>query len=282
MTVSIYKQKFSGGRVQLVPNTANKLFQMPGGEWHINGDALEGEHIAFVQGSSADDLMALAIWADAVHRDRGTPMALIPYLPGARQDRRLPGEALSTRVYADMINSMQLKRVVYLDPHSVAMPACLANGVEAALPPVVSAAVGDATLLVPFAGVIAPDAGAAKRAAAVAELFGVPCFQALKHRDPKTGKLSGFSCETLPPAGRLLIVDDICDGGGTFKGLAEATGLPRERLALYVSHGIFSKGAETLDKHFSAIYTTDAHPSTLYAPPITHRASVLQLMQDYL
>jgi ribose-phosphate pyrophosphokinase len=273
VTISIYN--FDG---ELRPSES-RLFQMPGGEWHINGPQLVGRQVAFVQGSSADDLMALAVWADAVHRDGGEPSALIPYLPGARQDRRQPGEALSTRVYADIINSMQLRRVVYLDPHSVAFPACLDNGVEVPLIGAVRSALADTDY---FAGVIAPDAGAAKRAGAVAHAYGFPLFQALKQRDPKTGKLSGFTCEELPPRGRLLVVDDICDGGGTFKGLATCIGLPRERLALYVTHGVFSQGAETLHEHFAAIYTTDSHPGTAYKPPIMRRADLQPLMSQYL
>lgn len=272
MTISIYS--FDG---ELHPSES-RLFQMPGGEWHINGPQLAGRQVAFVQGSSADDLMALAVWADAVHRDGGTPSALIPYLPGARQDRRRPGEALSSRVYANLINSMRLQRVVYLDPHSVAMPALIDNGVEAPFIGCFQAAMAENG----FAGVIAPDAGAAKRAGVVAQAYGVPCFQALKRRDPTTGKLSGFTCEPLPPTGKLLVVDDICDGGRTFLGLVNAVGLARDRLALFVTHGIFSSGAEVLKHHFSAIYTTDSHPGTLYAPPVMRRASVLPIMADCL
>jgi ribose-phosphate pyrophosphokinase len=46
-----------------------------------------------------------------------------------------------------------------------------------------------------------------------------------KVRDPKTGQLSGFKIENpevieenqdLP----LVVIDDLCDGGGTFKGIA--------------------------------------------------------------
>ena len=251
---------------------------MPGGEWHISGPKLTGMEAAFVQGASADDLCALAIWADAVHRDRGVPAAIIPYLPGARQDRRQTGEALSCHVYAEMINAMKLISVVYLDPHSVAMPACLDRGVEAPLIPIVAEALAGTR----FDGVIAPDVGAAKRAQIVAGHLKVPCFQAFKHRDSTTGKLSGFTCEPLPSSGKFLIVDDICDGGGTFCGLAETLKLPRERLALYVTHGIFSKGAERLETYFSAIYTTDSYISGAYAPPIKQRANVAHIMVQYI
>ncbi|MAX71916.1 MAG: hypothetical protein CMC76_12600 [Flavobacteriaceae bacterium] len=56
-----------------------------------------------------------------------------------------------------------------------------------------------------------------------------------------------------------LIVDDICDGGGTFIGLAkELKKHNAGNLYLAVSHGIFSKGLEELNQYFTKIFTTDS------------------------
>ena len=45
----------------------------------------------------------------------------------------------------------------------------------------------------------------------------------------------------------ILIIDDICDGGMTFKLTAERLKeLGAKEVHLYVTHGIFSKGLETL------------------------------------
>ena len=56
----------------------------------------------------------------------------------------------------------------------------------------------------------------------------------------------------------ILIVDDLCDGGGTFLGIAnQAEGTVP--LGLYITHGIFSKGFGELGKHFSKIYTTNSY-----------------------
>jgi ribose-phosphate pyrophosphokinase len=111
-----------------------------------------------------------------------------------------------------------------------------------------------------FDGIIAPDKGARLRAQGVADLAGLPVYTATKARDEFSGRLSNFAIEGLPDAGRLLVVDDICDGGGTFMGLAEASGLDRERLHLYVSHGVFSNDAlYNLPLHFARIYTTNSY-----------------------
>ena len=55
-----------------------------------------------------------------------------------------------------------------------------------------------------------------------------------------------------------LIVDHICDGGGTFIGLAEELKKKNAgKLFLAVSHGIFNKGFDDL-KCFDGIFTTDS------------------------
>ncbi len=255
------------------PNPGIRLIKLPGGEWHITSDEkLDGGQLAFVQTANADDMVALAVWADAVHRDGGMPFAIIPYLPGARQDRRQEGEALSAVVYAQMINACNLEQVVCLDPHSDVMPSHINNLV---IVPSTNVCLMALTLNPDFkvGGVIIPDAGAGKRASNVAAALKVPTFQALKHRDMSTGKLSHFTCEPLPADLNFLVVDDICDGGGTFKGLAEHIKVPRERLALYVSHGIFSHGAEFLGKYFGTIFATDSHHgSDSYSVAVRHSA----------
>ena len=58
---------------------------------------------------------------------------------------------------------------------------------------------------------------------------------------------------------KCLIIDDICDGGGTFIGLAkELKQKNAGDLYLAVSHGIFSKGLEALNTYFTKLYTTDS------------------------
>jgi ribose-phosphate pyrophosphokinase len=69
----------------------------------------------------------------------------------------------------------------------------------------------------------------------------------------------------MPPLsaqGRYIIVDDICDGGGTFNLLATAFATdPVGRfsmLEMFVSHGIFSKGIDAISPTIKKIVTTDS------------------------
>ena len=107
---------------------------------------------------------------------------------------------------------------------------------------------------------ISPDGGALKKIYKVSEyLGGIDVVECSKSRDVKTGKLSGFKVYDDNLQGiDCLIVDDICDGGGTFIGLAEELKNKNAgKLYLAVSHGIFNKGFEAMNA-FERIFTTDS------------------------
>lgn len=240
----------------------DRVMQFPAGEQHLTINAPETEHpfIAIMRGTSAEDLAQAGMWVDSVHQRKDKATLAIPYLPGARQDR---GNPFGAKVYANLINALGADRVIAVDPHSDVMPSLINNlrtyPVARLITHTLGRRVSDGWTT-PYVGIIAPDEGARQRAGSVAHRLGLPLYQALKHRDFDTGQLSGFSCEDLPEEGRLLVVDDICDGGGTFRGLAEATGLGPDRLDLWVTHGVFSGKAGLLTEHFGSIHTTDSHP----------------------
>lgn len=125
---------------------------------------------------------------------------------------------------------------------------------------------------------IIPDAGAAKKYLNFFQSEFNDLFQGYilcsKFRDQETGNLSHFSVSdpegfTTKPNIQYVILDDICDGGGTFIGIAEELQqmlVSPENLHLFISHGIFSKGTDTLFKYFSTIATTDSYLTTEETP----------------
>ena len=237
-----------------------EAMNFPAGEAHVkvaeNQTNTPHTQIAHITGCDPNELMTLAMWADACKRRGDTTVLLMPYLPGARADRGVP---FGAAVYANLINSMELDEIVTLDPHSPVMPSLLNNLTVIDSAELIAGRFKELALT-GHTGVIAPDAGAVERAGRVAAALERPLFRAEKHRDFDTSRLSGFTCEPLNPNGKYLVVDDICDGGGTFMGLADAIDLPRERLTLWVSHGVFSGRAEQLFERFGNIVTTDSHP----------------------
>ncbi|AJF40798.1 ribose-phosphate pyrophosphokinase [Vibrio phage phi 3] len=212
------------------------------------------------------DLVLLALIKEAidalVRESNHSPAPVnvfLPYIPDARADRRFEqGGSHNLKVVASFINSMGFSKVTVLDPHSDVVEGLINNvsvlkqnhGVRWVMGQIRQALGSDFVLC-------APDLGAAKKIEEVAKDLNVDYVQAIKIRDVQTGRI--VKSELLPKevsTKSVLIVDDICDGGATFVGIAEAL---RERgfekIALYVSHGIFSKGLGVFEGHIDHIYT---------------------------
>jgi ribose-phosphate pyrophosphokinase len=195
--------------------------------------------------------------------ERGTSIhtLIIPHIPGARQDRlKWEGDWLFTlKSVAKMINERNYKKVVTLDPHSLATETIIDRLI---IPNIrLRHCMETAGVYVrDYAAIIAPDLGAQKRAQEAAKHFDLPVFQASKVRDPKTNKLSGFHFyDHLVPDSHYLVVDDLCDAGGTFIGLAEeAKKVYGVTLDLFVTHGLFTKGTSTLLQNYNNLISTDS------------------------
>jgi ribose-phosphate pyrophosphokinase len=186
----------------------------------------------------------------------------ISYLMAARMDRQMTeGEPFSLRIVARMLNQAGFRRISIFDPHSDVSTALILR----------SKAIGNEV----FVGkclthfyqnqergdyaLISPDAGALKKIYKVAQFAHAPSvIECSKKRDVKTGQLSGFHTDVADFHGKTcFIVDDICDGGGTFAGLAALLKSRNAgKIVLIVSHGIFSKGFDLAN--IDAIYTTDS------------------------
>lgn len=240
-----------------------KSFTFSGGEPHIkinpDFDITEGITVTH-RINSFNDLGLLCIAVDALKRmDAKLSDLVIPYFPAARQDRlMIPGEPLSVKVYADIINGFGFNKVIVLDPHSEVTPAvldhCYAIPNHDFIQKVIQLIGNDVIL-------ISPDGGALKKIYKVSEfLGGLNVIECSKSRDVKTGKLTGFKVYADNLEGKdCLIVDDICDGGGTFLGLAEELKSKNAgNLYLAITHGIFNKGFEELKNAFKHIYTTNS------------------------
>lgn len=244
-----------------------------GGEVHLNAvdffkelpEKSDSDDIIWSPIHDSTDLMELLVLTDAYKRYYGkTPSVCIPYIPYARQDRVAnDGEALTIKIFADIINSQGYPTIYVMDPHSDVSTA-LINNVK------VIRKIDDAYLRSIVENydkyvVLAPDAGAYKRLCKV--IKDVPLIYATKQRDTRTGALSNVELHTgnLNIMGKtLLVVDDICDGGGTFLLLSDElrrNKIPNQ-LMLYVTHGIFSRGVGRIKEAYAEIYTTNSFYSS--------------------
>lgn len=183
----------------------------------------------------------------------------IRYLMGARMDRRIGnGHTLTLSVVAKML-VRKFRQIRVLDPHSSATNALL--GAKSVYPLKVMRSI--LRLYNPdHTYILAPDAGSTNRVLELlkADKREFDILQGAKKRNPETGELQGFEIVT-PIVNKhwdVLILDDICDGGRTFTGMAEVLkGHGIKNVDLYVTHGVFSKSVPL--KGIRHLITTDSY-----------------------
>lgn len=187
----------------------------------------------------------------------------MPYIPNARQDRvKKPEDIFTLKYFAELINSLEFKKVVVLDPHSYVSEALIdrmeirtpQRNVEKVLADLEKK--GAKNILMFY-----PDEGAMKR---YAGMFDRPYAFGIKKRDWATGEIRGLEVSgqaELVEGSTVLIVDDICSKGGTFyysgKALKE---LGAKEVYLYVSHcenSIF-EGEILRSDVIERVYSTDS------------------------
>jgi ribose-phosphate pyrophosphokinase len=258
---------------------AYTAFEYPAGESQVrlSKDYLEpiriaDEIIIVAKVASALDLVHLILLSDAIYGLCLKKQTLrLLYLPYARADRRfVHGDCAGLQVFGKMLDAGHFSKVVTLDVHSSrahdyvenlndnAPTAYILKAIDYIQNNIVRYVDGGRRMNgYPDGGtILLPDEGSVARYSHHA--FPWPIMHCSKKRDPETGKLLKF---IVPEDwefrhGPILIVDDICDGGGTFLGIAEKLDRQRPRF-LYVTHGIFSKGFLELGRNFSGIFTTD-------------------------
>lgn len=234
-------------------------FRFTGGEVHVklSNPPFETKNLFIIANlQTAEDIMVLMLLVDAIRRHYPKTNSLnlhLSYIPYARQDRAAEfGEALSIKVFVNLINSCKFNYVQVEDPHSDVAPALIENCIVKEQWELVMPFLRAADIKNPI--FVSPDAGALKKVTKLTKKFGAGAdmIRADKTRDTATGKITGTvvypgSVDITDTSRPLIIVDDICDGGATFVGLAkELKKLTNSKIILYVSSGIFSKGFDEL------------------------------------
>lgn len=194
----------------------------------------------------------------------------ISYLPYARQDKVIANDkTFALLTFSKILNNMDFASVKILDAHSNVCDLIINKYKEVKPTEYI-----DNTLMILKPDVICfPDKGAATRYSWIS--FPNKVF-AEKTRNQLTGELTGCILHGEVKDKNVLIVDDICDGGGTFvacaKTLKEAGA---KSINLYTTHGLYTKGLSEMKKagitrFFSkkgeALYTVNYFNSMVYRP----------------
>ena len=242
-----------------------EVFQFPGGEWHANVPRWRTKLVhVFAKIRTWDDMGKLLVVGSALKTQEVDIHVFAPYFPGARQDRNPEGlTPLTSELYGKLFATFATS-VTCVDVHSHLSVMNYYSGTDKHLRSIDPVDFLEDLIKNTPDAIIAPDKGAIDRASRAADLFQCKVIRCDKVRDFQTGELTGFSVpswikDDYPSRSRFLIVDDICDGGGTFVGLIEEFRkiMPEAPVDLYVTHGIFSKGLGPLSV-FDNIYTTNS------------------------
>ena len=108
---------------------------------------------------------------------------------------------------------------------------------------------------------VLPDAGAKERYDFQYVGTALTCS---KVRDLTTGKILEIKIDNPEAISDkpLLILDDLCDGGDTFCGIAKAfnsLGISKERLNIAVTHMVNPKGIKNLSENFNHVWFTNSY-----------------------
>jgi ribose-phosphate pyrophosphokinase len=237
-----------------------KTFLYPDSQPHVKIEYIDYGEVVNVTCSitSSETLMYLLLVSNAISNQFGKKKNLIiPYLMGARFDRLMEeGDSVDLKVVADLINYCNFERVVLFDVHSDVASMAINNSDNFNNQYLVESYRHVDSIL------ICPDAGAVKK---------IPNY--LKWNPNLTDVVYCNKVRDLKNHGRLtitvmepekchnkncVIIDDLCDGGGTFLGIASQ--IQPKHLSLIVSHGIFSKGIDVFEGKFDEIITSDSYP----------------------
>ncbi len=206
-----------------------------------------------------EDIMHLQIADDILTRAGIFVKWYVPYKPFARQDRTTSLLHANESEHLKNILFRLDERLIFLDVHSdneVLGVSISQFKVFQFYGPLGEMPRQNRPWLPTF-HLIVPDAGAAKK---IPGNFASTVTFCQKTRDPVTGALSGFNVPEITTTLPMVLFDDICDGGGTFIGIAEHLQQYRKnnKLILYVTHGLFTKGIVELSKFFDQIITTNS------------------------
>ena len=265
--------------------------RMPDSEIHVEIDeVVRDQDIFFVQPCSTpvnDNLMELLLYLDAFRRASvHSVSAVIPYFPYARQDRMAHGrEAISARVVANLLETMGVNRVIYVDIHNRAIQGFFNIPVDplSALP-ILSETLR--SMDIQDAAIVSPDVGRAGMAGRYAERLNLPLVVMHKRRTDMQ------RTETTHVVGdiknrRPIVIDDMMASGSVLKqidALYERGAVGRTIFS--VTHPVLlPKALQVLnaDERIERLIVTNTLPipPEKYHPKL-HSVSVASLLADVI
>jgi len=227
-------QKFSDGEIQ-----------------PIFLESIRGDFVFLVQSTYApsDNLMELLLMIDAARRASANKIIVVmPYYGYARQDRKdRPRVAIGSKLVANMLVAAGADRLITMDLHAPQIqgyfdiPVDHLDSSAVFIPYITQLKLENLT----FA---APDVGATNRIREIANYFEAEMVICDKHRK-RANEIASMVVIGDVTGKDIVIIDDICDTGGT---LAKSAALLKEKGArsvrALITHPVLSgKAYETIE-----------------------------------
>jgi len=219
-------QHFSDGEIQ-------PIFQ----------ESIRGDFVFLIQSTyaPADNLMELLLMIDAARRASAYKIiAVIPYYGYARQDRKdRPRVAIGSKLVANMLTAAGADRVITMDLHAPQIQGYFDIPVDH---------LDSSAVFIPYIEQLklenltfaAPDVGATNRIREIASYFEAEMVICDKHRK-RANEIASMVVIGDVTNKDVVIIDDICDTGGT---LAKSAALLKEKGArtvrAMITHAVLS------------------------------------------
>lgn len=246
MTLNLIKKELS--------DIDYKIFTFPDGEIQIELLSDIKDDIVDIECriTCANDLFILMQVGDILNRLDIKFTIYIYYLMGMRMDRVMSiGRPYSLKCIFNIIKSLNPKYIRVLEPHSKRFE--IQEIYNQALFDIIEANLNDC--------LVYPDNGAFNR---YKQILATPNrILCNKIRNLSTGKIEYYDIESssIYTNSDLLVIDDLCDGGNTFRLLANSlrNKYPDKKLKIFVTHMVNPKGIETLSKYYDEVYFTNSY-----------------------
>ena len=176
----------------------------------------------------------------------------IIYLLTARCDRRFSmGEAIDLDLVGNSLYNLGAKTYRFYDAHNI--PSIFKN-----LKNVLNIPVFNYFLGCQYYNVCFPDKGAYDR---YSDYISVISLIGDKHRKPDGISMNLKVKTPVSSSKPILVIDDLCDGGGTFNILANSINYQYPDVAkeIFVTHAIQKSGIELLAAKYNKVYITNSY-----------------------
>ena len=206
---------------------------------------------------SSTDLFILMQISDIIKRKGLYVNAIIiPYLMSARTDRVFsPDHPFTLSIVADVINSLNAELVEITEAHSLRATQLIKNSYSCP-PHILGTLLNNPNIIRCF-----PDEGAMKR-------YNTPlpslCCEKVRGKNGEVDSIEIMNASILKhvePNTPIVVIDDLCDGGGTFIRVRKAIESLSSvgSVSLFVTHMVQWNGIFNVAQYYNTVTFTDSY-----------------------